>query len=76
MLKLKDNVELSELEKYGFHSYKVNRSLTYWYRCFAHGSKVIIINYYRELLIQDWQENDPRIHAHPKCHYKDRTSVD
>ena len=76
MLKIKDNVDLKELEKYGFYSYKFSRTITYWYRCFAYGCKVIVINMYRELLIQDWQDNDPRLHAKPKCHYKDRTAVD
>lgn len=76
MLKIKDNVELKELEKYGFYSYKVTRSITNWYRCFAHGCKLILINSLRELLIQDWQEGDQRIHAQPKCHYRDRTSYD
>lgn len=76
MLKIKDNVELTELEKYGFHSYKVARGITNWYRCFAHGCKLILITKQKNLLIQDWQEDDPRIHAQPKCHYRDRTSYD
>ena len=76
MLKIKDNIELSELEKYGFHSYKVARSITNWYRCFAYGCKLILITKQKNLLIQDWQEDDPRIHAQPKCHYRDRTSYD
>ena len=76
MLKIKDNVELKELEKYGFNSYRVTRSITYWYRCFAYGCKLILINGYKEILIENWNEGDERIHAQPKCHYKDRTSYD
>lgn len=76
MLKIKDTVELSELEKYGFNSYRVTRSITYWYRCFAYGCKLIIINGYKEILIENWQKGDERLHAQPKCHYKDRTSYD
>lgn len=76
MLKIKDDVELKELERYGFHSYKMTRDITYWYRCFAWGCQLILINGYREILIQEWHEGDTRIHKQPKCHYKDRTSYD
>ena len=76
MLKIKDNVELTELEKYGFHSYKVTRSITYWYRCFAYGCKLILIDGIKYISIENWVKGDQRIHAQPKCHYKDRTSYD
>mgnify|MGYP003450725162 CR=1 FL=1 len=76
MLKIKDNVELTELEKYGFHSYKVTRSITNWYRCFASGCMLILINGLREIKIEPWFDGDERIHAQPKCHYRDRTSYD
>lgn len=76
MLKIKDNVDLKELEKYGFHSYQMNRNITNWYRCFAYGVKVIVIPPWRDILIDKWYEGDERLHKQPKCHYKDRTSYD
>lgn len=76
MLKIKDNVDLKELEKYGFHSYKVTRNITNWYRCFACSCKVILITHIRNIIIDPWQDGDERIHKQPKCHYKDRTSCD
>ena len=76
MLKIKDNVELQELEKYGFHSYKFTRNITHWYRCFAWGCKVIVIAPNRNIIIDPWHEGDERIHKQPKCHYKDRTTCD
>lgn len=76
MLRIIKEKELKELEKFGFYSFKVNRNQTNYYRCFARGGKVIIINnILREIIIDKWYEDDNRIHKIPKCHYKDKTEI-
>lgn len=77
MLKVINELELKELEKYGFHSFKVNRLQTNYYRLFSHGATMIILNNIdRELVIDKWRDNDTRIHKVPKAKYKDSTTVE
>lgn len=77
MIELKDGVDIKELEKFEFHSFKVNRLQTNYYRMFNHNCKVAIINNItREFYIDDWQEDDTRIHKVPKMKYKDPTTVE
>ena len=74
MLKIINNIDLKDLENFGFYSYKINRTQTNYYRCFPYGAKIIIINNInREIVIDKWHEDDTRIHKYPKCHYKDKT---
>lgn len=77
MLKIKDSVDLKELEKFGFHSYKLNRNQTNYYRCFAVGCKLMLLNnVLKEIVIDKWYDNDTRIHKTPKCLYKDRKTIE
>ena len=77
MLKVKNEIELKELEKYGFHSFKVNRLQTNYYRLFSHGATMIILNNInRELVVDKWRDNDTRIHKVPKTSYKDMTTLE
>ena len=43
MLKVDEIKNLEILKQYGFHSYKVNRNQTNYYRCFANSKQIIII---------------------------------
>lgn len=77
MLKVLENLDLNELKKYGFHSFKVNRLQTNYYRLFSHGATMIIVNNLcRELVIDKWRDNDTRIHKVPKTSYKDMTTIE
>lgn len=76
MLKVDKTKDLEVLKRYGFNSYKVNRTQTNYYRCFAKASELIIINdINREVVIDHWHSDDTRIHKAPKCHYKDTTPL-
>ena len=77
MLRIVKEKELKDLEQFGFHSFKANRNQTNYYRCFAHGCKVIIINnVLREVVISEWYDDDTRIHKIPKCNRKDTTPIE
>ena len=81
MLKVKDNVDLKELEKFGFHSFKVNRLQTNYYRVFSRSrhdgvSLILVNNLCRDLVFDKWYDNDTRIHKVPKLHYKDKSMVE
>ena len=79
MLKIKDDVNLKELEKFGFkkqcHGYKG------YYRCISCGVKIILIlsdeagNRKREVIIDKWYDNDPRAHKRPKVKYRSNIQV-
>ena len=82
MLVLEDNVTIDDLKPYGFHSFKC-KGFTRYYRCFSRGCKLMMISVKdrttpnnlayainREIMIDDWYENDPRIHKTPKCSYR------
>ena len=76
MLKVDEIKNLEILKQYGFHSYKVNRNQTNYYRCFAYCKQIIIIgNTDRRLVIDKWLIGDPRIHKIAKCHFKDTTQL-
>ena len=88
MLVLEDGVTIKDLEPYGFHSFKQD-GFTRYYRCLSRGCKLILISVAdrttteefrkcinRELLIDTWYDNDPRIHKTPKCKYKSLDSVE
>lgn len=77
MLRIVKEKELKELEQFGFHSFKLNRNQTNYYRCFAHSCKLIIINdVLREIVVDKWHNEDTRIHKIAKCNRKDRTPIE
>lgn len=74
---LKINCDIKKLEEYGFKSCKAPwHVLPAYYLCVAADSKMLFAT---EFIfdIQDWTEDDERIHAKANCKYRDnRTSLD
>lgn len=67
MLYLKENVTEQQLKKYGFKKCKMPYQRLY-YLCIARGVKVIYIG--NGIFIQEWKEDDPRIHSRANCKYR------
>lgn len=74
---LKPNVDVKKFEKFGFKPCKgIEKELKCYYLCVARGVKMLFVS---PVIfdIQDWEDNDPRIHSVPNCKYRDhRTSTD
>lgn len=70
-------VKASEFEKFGFKRCKgVPKELECYYLCIARGSKMLFVSNVC-FDINDWDENDPRIHKKANCRYRDvRTALD
>lgn len=71
MLKIKDDVDLKELEKFEFR--KQPNGYKGYYRCISRGVQIIMIladEAGRKIMVDEWHDNDPRAHKHPKCKYK------
>ena len=75
MLKPKKSME--EFEKsFGFKRCKGCSDLPIYYLCIARDSKVIFVSP-TMIDIQDWERDDPRVHAAANCNFRDkRTSTD
>ena len=74
MLYIKENVTENRLKEYGFKRCKkpYNQLL---YLCVSRGCSVIFIG--KGIFVQDWDNNDPRIHSTPNCKYRSqKTSLD
>lgn len=74
---LRPKVNVKEFEKYGFKkcrgSYGRNDC---YYLCVARGMSMIFVSPVT-FAINDWKKDDPRIHSHPNCRYRDwRTAID
>ena len=73
---LKPKVDIKEFEKFGFRKCKGCKELDLYYLCIARGSKVIFVSPVM-FDIQDWKNDDKRIHKKANCRYRDhRTSTD
>ena len=69
---LKPKVKAKEFEKYGFKRCKgIPTESECYYLCVARGCKMLFVS---DVCfdINDWKENDPRIHKHPNCRYRDK----
>ena len=70
-------VKAQEFERFGFKKCKgVSKDMHCYYLCVARGCKFIFVSdvYFD---VQDWDENDPRIHKRANCRYRDsRTYLD
>ena len=74
MLKPKVNVE--EFKKFGFKKCKGCSLLPIYYLCVAKDSKFLFVSPVM-FDIQDWKNDDKRIHKEANCRYRDhRTSTD
>ena len=74
---LKPSVPLSEFEKVGFKPCRgIPKKHGCLYLCVSRGVKMIFVS--REMYdINDWKDDDPRVHAKANCRYKDkRTALD
>lgn len=74
---LKPKVKASEFEKYGFKRCRgLPKQAECYYLCVARGKKFIFVSD-EYFCVQDWDEDDPRIHKKANCRYKDiRTAID
>jgi hypothetical protein len=81
MLKIKDNVPLEELEKFGFKKQPIKNGYLGYYRCISKGAKIILIlpdealDRKREILVDKWWDSDPRVHKRPKVKYRSNIQV-
>ena len=74
---LKPHCEAKEFEKYGFKRCKgiAGKSECY-YLCVANGCKMLFVSNCL-FCVNDWKDDDPRIHENPNCKYRDhRDSLD
>ena len=71
---LKPKVPVEEFEKFGFKKCRGIPKDCY-YLCVSRGVKMIFVS---PVLfdIQDWREDDPRIHKKPNCRYSDRRTAE
>lgn len=68
---LKPNCEAKEFEKYGFKRCKgIARESDCYYLCVARGCKMLFVSN-RLFCVNDWKDDDPRIHENPNCKYRD-----
>lgn len=74
---LKPKVNVKAFEKYGFKKCKGHYGQNKcYYLCVSRGIKMIFISPLM-LDVIDWKEDDPRIHKHANCRYRDqRTALD
>lgn len=76
MLYLKKEVTEKQLLEYGFKRCRKPYDI-FWYICIARGIKVIYTSPGNQIIVQDWEDNDPRIHNRPNCKYRSlRTAED
>lgn len=68
---LKPKVDIKEFEKYGFkHCKGIPKEYNCLYLCVSRGVKMIFVS--EEIYaINDWKEDDRRIHKKANCRYKD-----
>ncbi len=77
MLKIKDNIDLKELEKFGFK--KQPRPYKGYYLCIARGCKIVFIlskEAGNRIMIDKWHYDDPRVHKQPNCKYRSGKMVE
>ncbi len=71
---LKPKVPVEEFKKFGFKKCR-GISKDCYYLCVSRGVKMIFVSPVR-FDINDWQEDDPRIHKKPNCRYSDRRTAE
>lgn len=76
MLKPKENIDLSEFERFGFKKCRGEYGRHGYYLCVSRGCQMIFVS--RMIYdINPWSDDDPRIHARANCRYRDqRTALD
>lgn len=71
---LKPKVPVEEFEEFGFKKCRGIPKDCY-YLCVSRGVKMIFVSPVM-FDIQDWREDDPRIHKKPNCRYSDRRTAE
>lgn len=71
------SVDVKEFERFGFKPCRgIPRDLQCYYLCVARGCKFMFVSP-KYFTIDDWREDDSRIHTKPNCKYRDhRTAID
>lgn len=74
---LRPKVDMTEFEKFGFKKCNnIDKNHDCYYLCISRGVKMIFISPFI-YDINDWVDDDPRIHERPNCKYRDpRTALD
>lgn len=74
---LKPIKPMEEFEKYGFKRCKDHYGKNgCYYLCVSRGCKMLLVSDVC-FAVNDWKQDDPRIHKHANCRYKDnRTYLD
>lgn len=74
---LKPKADVKKFEKYGFKPCKGEYGkIGCYYLCVARGCKMLFVSAVH-FAVFDWKSNDPRIHKHANCRYRDnRTYLD
>lgn len=68
-------VKASEFKKFGFKRCKgIPKELECYYLCIARGKKMLFVSDVC-FCINDWDENDSRIHKKANCRYRDRRTA-
>lgn len=69
---LKPKVKAKEFTKYGFKRCRgIPTASECYYLCIARGRKMLFVSDVC-FAVNDWAENDPRIHKRANCHYRDK----
>lgn len=76
MLKPKENIDMSEFERFGFKKCRGEYGRYGYYLCVSRGCQMIFVS--RMIYdINPWSDDDPRIHSRANCRYRDqRTALD
>ena len=65
-------VDLKEFEKYGFKKCKGEHgNYECYYLCISKGCKMLFVSPVI-FSVNDWKDDDPRIHKNANCKYRDR----
>lgn len=69
---LQPKVKAKEFTKYGFKRCRgIPTASECYYLCIARGRKMLFVSDVC-FAVNDWAENDPRIHKRANCHYRDK----
>ena len=73
---LKPKVDVKEFEKYGFKPCKGRTAKEFgcYYLCISRGMQMIFVSPVT-YSINNWEEDDPRIHSKPNCKYSCRKTA-
>lgn len=69
---LQPKVKAKEFTKYGFKRCRgITKDAECYYLCIARGCKMLFVSDVC-FAVNDWIENDPRIHKQANCRYRDK----